>query len=195
MLTILIVGFVVVVGAAIASRFRAAAGRRVRTAAAAADARRWYERLGSEVGSLNDDGSPVARQALSDASERYVAAGSGLGSATTEQEFRLARRTALEGLYFARTARAALGLDPGPQIPLIEEDTGTDVNTSRPTDGAGGLGGQLAHNPLATGAAGLGIGLLAGELLGGRGGGWGEGGGWGDGGDGGDGGDFGGDWG
>ncbi len=190
MVILFFAALVVALGLAAAIRFRLVAQQRLRVSAVAADARRWYERLGAEVGSLDDDGTAAVRQALSDASERYVAAGSGLGSARTEQDFLLARRTALEGLYCARTARTALGLDPGPELPSLHDDAPL---LPGPTDGgrptAGTWGGQLAHNPLATGAAGLGIGLLAGEFLSGRSGGWGE-----DFDGGGDGGGLGGDW-
>jgi hypothetical protein len=85
---------------------------------AGAEARRWYERLGGQV--MNLEGSePAVRQALADAGERYNAAGSQLAQARTVHQFHLARETALEGLTYARAARVALGLDPGPDLPPL----------------------------------------------------------------------------
>ncbi|MEH0938910.1 hypothetical protein [Micromonospora psammae] len=83
-----------------------------------ADAQRWYERLGGQVMNLHGD-DPAVRQALVDAAERYNAAGSQLEQAGTVQQYRLARETALEGLAYARAARVALGLDPGPELPPL----------------------------------------------------------------------------
>ncbi|HET8682718.1 MAG TPA: hypothetical protein VFM54_12750 [Micromonosporaceae bacterium] len=95
---------------------------RARTQRALADARadalRWYERLGGQVMNLYGD-DPAVRQALVDASERYNAAGSQLEAARTERQYELARETALEGLHYVRAARTALGLDPGPELPLL----------------------------------------------------------------------------
>ena len=68
-----------------------------------------YDRLGADVQNLNPGDDPVARQALADASERYTATGSQLSHADTHQEYDVARRTALEGLQAARTARVELG--------------------------------------------------------------------------------------
>ena len=85
---------------------------------ALADARRWYERLGGQVMNLSGD-DPAVRQALVDASERYNAAGSQLEQAKTPAQAALARETALEGLHYIRAARAAMGLDPGPELPAI----------------------------------------------------------------------------
>ena len=97
--------------------------RRVAAAAqledAGAEARRWTERLGGQVYALDPRDDPAARQALADASERYTAAGAQLGQARTAQQFRLAQQTAYEGLYYVSAARAALGLDPGPELPPI----------------------------------------------------------------------------
>ncbi|MGN9915591.1 hypothetical protein [Micromonospora palomenae] len=83
-----------------------------------ADAQRWYERLGGQVMNLHGD-APAVRQALVDAAERYNAAGSQLEQAGTVEQYRLARETALEGLAYARAARVALGLDPGPELPPL----------------------------------------------------------------------------
>lgn len=83
---------------------------------AKADARRWLERLGGQV--LNLTGTDAAsQQALADASERYTAAGSQMEQAQTPEQARLVKQTALEGLYYVRAARTAMGLDPGPALP------------------------------------------------------------------------------
>lgn len=99
-------------------------GRSTKVAAASlddakAEARRWIERLGGQVLSLDAKGNEAARQALSDASERYNAAGSQIEQATTARQAELAQHTAYEGLYYVRAARTTLGLDPGPEIPSI----------------------------------------------------------------------------
>ncbi|MGW4500214.1 hypothetical protein ACWENR_16570 [Micromonospora sp. NPDC004336] len=98
---------------------RESAAREARTLAdVRADAQRWYERLGGQVMNLHGD-DPAVRQALVDAGERYNAAGSQLEQARTVQQYRLARETALEGLTYARAARVALGIDPGPELPPL----------------------------------------------------------------------------
>ena len=101
----------------------AVAWRRRRDRRALEDARAgvqpYYDRLAAEVSSLQPGGNPVARQALSDASERFTSAGSQLAGATRPAQIEAARRSVLEGLQAARTARTALGLDPGPELPPI----------------------------------------------------------------------------
>ncbi|MGW0040372.1 DUF1542 domain-containing protein [Rhodococcus sp. NPDC003348] len=86
---------------------------------AKADARQSIERLGGQVYNLTgtDDAS---KQALADASERYTAAGSQIEQANTPAQARLAKQTALEGLYYIRAARTAMGMDPGPEVPSID---------------------------------------------------------------------------
>ncbi|MGW6020042.1 hypothetical protein ACWFNS_18810 [Oerskovia enterophila] len=86
---------------------------------AKADARQAIERLGGQVYNLtgSDDAS---RQALADAGERYNAAGSQIDQAATPVQARLAKQTALEGLYYIRAARVAMGMDPGPEVPSID---------------------------------------------------------------------------
>jgi hypothetical protein len=101
----------------------AAARRERELSDAAAEARRWYERLGGQVMNLSGDELAV-RQALADAGERYNAAGSQLGQARTVHQFRLAQETALEGLMYARAARIALGIDPGPELPPLASSRG-----------------------------------------------------------------------
>jgi LPXTG-motif cell wall-anchored protein len=83
-----------------------------------ADVESLYNRLGSDVSSLPGGDDALVKQALSDAAERYNATGALLAHADTPGEFAAARRTAVEGLVAARTAREKLGLDPGPEIPL-----------------------------------------------------------------------------
>lgn len=82
---------------------------------AKADARRVIERLGGQV--LNLTGTDdAAKQALADASERYTAAASQIDQATTPKQAVLAKESALEGLYYIRAARTAMGMDPGPEL-------------------------------------------------------------------------------
>jgi hypothetical protein len=85
---------------------------------AKADARRVIERLGGQVLNLTgtDDAS---RQALADASERFTAASSQIDQATTAKQALLAKESALEGLYYVRAARSAMGMDPGPELEAI----------------------------------------------------------------------------
>nr|WP_192796118.1 MULTISPECIES: DUF1542 domain-containing protein [Corynebacterium] len=86
---------------------------------AVADARRWIERLGSQVLSLT--GSDAAStQALADASERYNAASSQISTANTPQQARLARESALEGLHYVNAAREIMDMPAGPELPPLE---------------------------------------------------------------------------
>jgi hypothetical protein len=82
---------------------------------AKADARRAIERLGGQVLNLTgtDDAS---KQAMADASERYTAASSQIDQATTARQALLAKESAMEGLYYVRAARVAMGIDPGPEL-------------------------------------------------------------------------------
>jgi hypothetical protein len=86
---------------------------------AKADARQAIERLGGQIYNLTgtDDAS---RQALADAAERFTAAGSQIEQAQSPVQARLAKQTALEGLYYIRAARMAMGMDPGPEIPTLD---------------------------------------------------------------------------
>ncbi len=85
---------------------------------AKADARRVIERLGGQV--LNLTGTDQAsQQALADASERFTAASSQIDQATTAKQAMLAKESALEGLYYVRAARTAMGMDPGPELESI----------------------------------------------------------------------------
>ncbi|MCW4353498.1 DUF1542 domain-containing protein [Hoyosella sp. YIM 151337] len=134
---------------------------------AQAEARRWIDRLGGQV--LNLTGSDDAsKQALADASERYTAAGGQIESAQTPRQAQLAQETAMEGLYYVRAAREAMGMDPGPPLPgldgqsragqVSEERTvqveGRDVSASpRPSDRTPNYypGGTVAGRPVPAG--------------------------------------------
>lgn len=83
---------------------------------AKADARRWVERLGGQVMNLTGT-DEASKQAMADAAERYTAAGSQMEQARTAEQCRLVTKTAMEGLYYVRAARTAMGLDPGPELP------------------------------------------------------------------------------
>jgi len=115
-LLILIVLVVAAIGLAVWSASRNSANRSAATLAdAKADARRVIDRLGGQVLSLTgtDDAS---KQALADASERFTAAGSQIDQATTAKQALLAKESAVEGLYYVRAARLAMGMDPGPEL-------------------------------------------------------------------------------
>lgn len=99
-----------------------------------AEAARWIERLGGQV--LNLEGTDDAsKQAMADASERYTAAASELENARTPVQARLAKDTALEGLYYVRAARLAMGMDPGPELPRTSgQDRAGRVTEDRTVD-------------------------------------------------------------
>ncbi|WP_425301844.1 DUF1542 domain-containing protein [Nocardia wallacei] len=86
---------------------------------AKAEARRLTERLGGQVYNLVGS-NDAAKQALADAGERLNAAGSQIDQATTVAQARLAKETAVEGLYYVRAARTAMNLDPGPPVPELD---------------------------------------------------------------------------
>jgi hypothetical protein len=149
-----------------------------------------YDRLGADVQNLHGD-DPVVRQALADAAERYTATGSQLSQADTHQEYDVARRTALEGLQAARTARLKLGLDPGPELPPISPAYGEQLSAPQQVSVAGkSYQGYPEYTPGAPYYYGGGGGypggwysfpfwetvLLGSVLSGGFGGGWGGGG-------------------
>jgi len=85
---------------------------------AKADARRVIERLGGQVLSLTGTDA-ASQQALADASERFTAASSQIDQATTAKQAMLAKESAIEGLYYVRAARTAMGMDPGPELETI----------------------------------------------------------------------------
>lgn len=105
-----------VVGGVIALTRGSGNRRAEQLADAKADARRTIERLGGQVLGLTgtDDAS---KQALADASERFTAASSAIEQATTAAQASLAKESAIEGLYYVRAARVAMGMDPGPELP------------------------------------------------------------------------------
>ena len=72
------------------------------------------------------------------AGERYTAVGSQLDRSTTPRQFELARETALEGLYYVRAARTAMGIDPGPELPAVAAQQGVgQITQVRELDVAG----------------------------------------------------------
>ena len=115
---------IVIVVAAVAllvlrSKKNSAAAAETALADAKADARQSIERLGGQVYNLIGTDTP-SKQALADASERNIAAGSQIDQATTPEQARLAKQTAHEGLYYIRAARLAMGMDPGPEVQGID---------------------------------------------------------------------------
>src|SRR5688500_6374214 len=92
--------------------------RKQELADAREEALRWYDRLGGQIMNLPTKDDPGVKQALVDAGERYNAAGAQLERATSTRQYALVRDTATEGLQYIRAARTALGLDPGPDIPV-----------------------------------------------------------------------------
>lgn len=86
---------------------------------AVADARRWIDRLGSQVLSLSGNDT-ASSQAMADASERFNAASSQISTANTVKQAEMARESALEGLHYANAARELMGLPAGPALPPLE---------------------------------------------------------------------------
>ncbi|SED62451.1 hypothetical protein SAMN05216489_03952 [Streptomyces sp. 3213] len=99
------------------SPYGAGSAQQVYDADAGAEATRWVERLGGSLSTLDAGGNSAARQALADAAERHRAAEGQLATAYSPMQYGLVTQTAIEGLHHIRTARAALGLDPGPALP------------------------------------------------------------------------------
>nr|WP_040731206.1 hypothetical protein [Nocardia tenerifensis] len=129
---LLIVVVIVAVGALVVLQSRQRARRTAdELADALADARQVNERLGGQIYNLTGS-NDAAKQALVDASERHLAAGSQLDQARTPAQARLAKQTALEGLYYIRAARSAMGMDPGPEVPALDgQDTAGKVTERR----------------------------------------------------------------
>jgi len=113
---------------------------------AQAEARRWVERLGGQVINLVGTDEP-SRQALADASERYTAAGSQMEQARTPAQCRLVTQTALEGLYYVRAARTAMGLDPGPELPQVAGQAGAGAVTEQRAVEVDGHGYSASPHP------------------------------------------------
>jgi hypothetical protein len=118
-LLVILIVVVVAIGLAVVSSSRASRNRTAATLAdAKADARRVIERLGGQVIGLtgSDDAS---KQALADASERFTAASSQIDQAATVKQAQLAKESAVEGLYYVRAARQAMGMDVGPELETL----------------------------------------------------------------------------
>src|SRR6201999_622386 len=115
-LLVLIIVVIAAIGLAVYSSSKASGRRNAASLAdAKADARRLIERLGGQ--GLNLTGTDDAsKQAMADASERYTAASSQIDQATTARQAALAKESAIEGLYYVRAARTAMGMDPGPEL-------------------------------------------------------------------------------
>ncbi|TCP48557.1 hypothetical protein EV191_110115 [Tamaricihabitans halophyticus] len=115
---ILLALVIVIIGLGVVTVRKNAAARQQRLEDAKAESRRWVERLGGQV--MNLTGTDTAsQQAIADAAERYTAAGSQMEQATSVEQCRLVTETAAEGLYYVRAARVAMGMDPGPEPPML----------------------------------------------------------------------------
>jgi hypothetical protein len=128
-LLVLIILVVAAIGVAVWSASRNTANRNAASLAdAKADARRTIDRLGGQVINLTgtDDAS---KQALADASERFNAAGAQIEQATTAKQALLAKESAMEGLYYVRAARTAMGMDPGPELESLSGQKSAGVVT------------------------------------------------------------------
>ncbi|HME50062.1 DUF1542 domain-containing protein, partial [Mycobacterium sp.] len=113
---VLVVVVVAAIVLAVVGSSRAAGNRAAASLAdAKADARRAIELLGGQV--LNLTGTnDASKQALADASERFTAASSQIEQASSLRQAQLAKESAMEGLYYVRAARQAMGMDPGPEL-------------------------------------------------------------------------------
>jgi hypothetical protein len=131
-LLVLIVLVVAAIAVAVYTASKSAGKRSAESLAdAKADARRVIERLGGQVLNLsgNDEAS---KQAMADASERYTAASSQIDQATSAKQALLAKESAVEGLYYVRAARVAMGMDPGPELEsLAGQRTAGSVTEAR----------------------------------------------------------------
>jgi hypothetical protein len=119
-LIVVVVLLLVVVGTGLSFARNQANAKQQRLEDAKAEARRWVERLGGQVMNLTGT-DEASSQALADAAERYTAAGSQMEQANTAEQCRLVTKTAMEGLYYVRAARTAMGIDPGPELPADPE--------------------------------------------------------------------------
>ena len=118
-LVLLLLAVVGLMAVTMLSSARKSGGRTAASLAdAKADARRVIERLGGQVLSLTGTDT-ASQQALADASERFTAASSQIEQATTVKQAMLAKESAIEGLYYVRAARTAMGMDPGPELEAI----------------------------------------------------------------------------
>jgi hypothetical protein len=87
----------------------------------------YYDRLATEVNTIEPADNDVAVRSMADASERYEAATMLLDTADSVEKYAQARRATLEGLYAAQTARKALGMDEGPPLPAIADTVGDQL--------------------------------------------------------------------
>ncbi|OBK77812.1 hypothetical protein [Mycobacterium sp. 1164985.4] len=118
-LLVLVVLVIVALGVVAYAAMRASDRRKAASLDdAKADSRRVIERLGGQVISLTGT-DEASKQALADASERYTAAGSQIDQAGTVKQALLAKESAIEGLYYVRAARTAMGMDPGPELETL----------------------------------------------------------------------------
>jgi len=134
-LVVLILVVVAAIALAVWSSSRATGSRNAASLAdAKADARRVIERLGGQVVNLTGT-DHASKQAMADASERFTAASSQIDQATSAKQAMLAKQSALEGLYYARAARLAMGMDPGPELETIagQQSAGTVTEDRRVT--------------------------------------------------------------
>jgi hypothetical protein len=132
-LLLLLLGVVAVMAVTMFSSSRKSGSRQAASLAdSKADARRVIERLGGQVLSLTGT-DEASRQALADASERFTAASSQIDQATTAKQAMLAKESAMEGLYYVRAARTAMGMDPGPELEAIagQKSAGTVTEDRR----------------------------------------------------------------
>src|SRR5207302_479706 len=60
---------------------------------------------------------PATQQERAHPAQRHTAAGARMAQTRTPEQAKLVKETALEGLYYVRAARVAMGMDPGPQLP------------------------------------------------------------------------------
>ena len=133
LLLVLILVVVGAIGLVVWNASRNTANRNATSLAdAKADARRVIDRLGGQV--LNLSGTDYAsKQAIADASERFNAAGAQIDQATTAKQALLAKESAMEGLYYVRAARTAMGMDPGPELESLsgQQSAGTVTEDRR----------------------------------------------------------------
>ncbi len=129
---VLLVLILVVVGAIALAMWSSSRNSGNRNAAsladAKADARRVIERLGGQVINLTGTDN-ASKQALADASERFTASSSQIEQATTAKQAMLAKESAIEGLYYVRAARTAMGMDPGPELETMTGQKSAGVVT------------------------------------------------------------------
>ncbi|MGE2733113.1 DUF1542 domain-containing protein [Mycolicibacterium vaccae] len=134
-LLLLLLVVVAAIGYAVYASSKASGRRSAASLAdAKADARRVIERLGGQVFALTGT-DEASKQALADASERYTAASSQIEQAETVRQAALAKESAIEGLYYIRAARSAMGMDPGPELETLSgQRTAGAVTEDRTVD-------------------------------------------------------------